>query len=64
MKLKKQRKPVILCPILILLSGCTKNTINSFCLIYEPIYPNYETDTSETIKQIDRNNIAYEELCN
>lgn len=49
--------------ILLSLTGCTKNTAGSFCLIYEPIFADYENDTPETIKQIDRNNIVFEEIC-
>jgi len=32
-------------------------------LLYEPVYADYEKDTPETIKQIDKNNIIYDELC-
>lgn len=49
--------------ILIGLSGCMINTSGDFCLIYEPIYADYEKDTPETIRQIDRNNVVYDELC-
>lgn len=49
--------------ILIGLSGCMINTNGDFCLIYEPIYADYEKDTPETIRQIDRNNVVYDELC-
>lgn len=49
--------------ILMLLSGCTSVLNGSFCEIYEPIYPDYERDSNETIRQIDRNNIVYLELC-
>ncbi len=48
---------------LIGLSGCTTNINGDFCLIYEPIYADYENDTPETIRQIDRNNIVYDEMC-
>ena len=34
-----------------------------FCLIYEPVDADYENDTAETIKQIDHNNIVYDDLC-
>lgn len=46
--------------ILLLLSGCTPSISGSFCDIYEPVYPDYERDTPETIRQIDRNNVVYE----
>lgn len=45
------------------LSACTTNINGDFCLIYEPIYADYEQDTIETIRQIDRNNIVYEAIC-
>lgn len=45
------------------LSACTTNINGDFCLIYEPIYADYEQDTPETIKQIDRNNAVYDEMC-
>lgn len=32
-------------------------------MLYEPVYADYEKDTPETIKQIDKNNIIYDELC-
>ena len=51
------------CLILLSLTGCTKNTAGSFCLIYEPVFADYEHDTPETIKQIDRNNVVYDDLC-
>lgn len=43
------------------LSGYTTNINGNFCLIYESIYTDYKNDTSETIRQIDRNNMIYEE---
>ena len=42
---------------------CTTNINGDFCLICEPIYADYEHDTSETIRQIDRNNIIYDKIC-
>ena len=45
------------------LSACTTNINGDFCLIYEPIYADYEHDTPETIIQIDRNNAVYDEMC-
>ncbi len=53
-------KRVRVCAILMLLSACTPNISGSFCEIYEPVYPDYEHDTPETIRQIDRNNIVYD----
>ena len=49
--------------ILIMLNACTTNINGDFCLIYEPIYADYEHDTPETIRQIDRNNVVYAEMC-
>ena len=49
--------------ILIAFAGCTTNINGDFCLIYEPIYADYENDTPETIRQIDRNNIVFDEIC-
>lgn len=45
------------------LNACMTNINGDFCLLYEPIYADYENDTSETIKQIDRNNVVFEVLC-
>lgn len=49
--------------MLIALNACTTNISGDFCLIYEPVYMDYERDTSETIRQVDRNNVVYEDLC-
>ena len=49
--------------ILTVSAGCTPNINGDFCLIYEPIYADYEQDTPETIRQIDRNNLVYDEIC-
>ena len=59
----KLKKYVILYAILAFLSGCTTNINGDYCLLYEPIYADYEADTADTIKQIDKNNIVYENLC-
>ncbi len=49
--------------ILMLEVGCARNTPeNSFCLIYEPTYTAKE-DTEITKQQVDRNNAAYDCLC-
>lgn len=45
------------------LSGCTTNINGDFCLIYESVYMDYEKDTPETIRQVDRNNVVYDDLC-
>ena len=49
--------------ILIMLNACTTNINGDFCLIYEPIYADYEHDTPETIHQTDRNNAVFEDIC-
>lgn len=49
--------------ILIMLNACTTNINGDFCLIYEPIYADYENDTPETVHQTDRNNAVYDEMC-
>lgn len=41
------------------LTACTANINGNYCLLYEPVYADYEHDTPETIRQIDRNNIIY-----
>lgn len=46
--------------IQMLSSGCTIRLNGDFCDVYSPIYPDYERDTSETIAQIDKNNIVYQ----
>lgn len=50
--------------ILIMFAGCTTSIKgDSFCLIYRPVYADYENDTPETIQQIDANNVVYDMLC-
>jgi len=49
--------------MLILLTGCVKNTGGDFCMIYAPIRADYKNDTLETARQIDWNNAAWDELC-
>ena len=49
--------------ILMLLNGCTTVLSGDFCDIYQPIYPDYEKDTPETIRQIDVNNIVFLRFC-
>lgn len=51
----------LLWAIPMLQTGCTGGSNGSFCAVYEPVYPDYERDTPETIRQIDRNNIVYSE---
>lgn len=53
----------VLSLILIGLNACTTNINGNYCLLYEPIYADYDNDTAETIRQIDRNNIVYDTLC-
>ena len=49
--------------ILSALSGYTTNIQSDFFLLYEPVYADYEHDTPETVRQIDRNNVVYDDLC-
>lgn len=62
MHLKLLKMLVLIC-LLSVLSACTTNINGDFCLLYEPVYADYEKDTQETIKQIDRNNVVYDDLC-
>lgn len=55
-------KLVVLCLIPIASAGCATRTGGSFCDVYEPVYPDYQKDTPETLRQIDRNNVVYD-LC-
>lgn len=61
--LKKLKWLEISSLILIMLNACTTNINGDFCLLYEPVYLDYEKDTPETIRQPDRNNIIFEEIC-
>ena len=45
--------------IQMLSSGCTIRLSGDFCDVYLPVFPDYEKDTPETIRQIDKNNIVY-----
>lgn len=47
--------------IQMLLNGCTIRLNGDFCDVYLPVFPDYENDTPETIRQIDKNNIVYQE---
>lgn len=60
---KTAKKVGIAWLILSVLSGCTTNISGDFCLLYEPVYADYERDTPETVRQIDRNNLIYDDLC-
>lgn len=63
MRLKRLKSLITVFISLSVLSACTTNINGDFCLLYEPVYADYEKDTPETIKQIDKNNIVYDELC-
>ena len=63
MQLKKLKRLAGALLILIGLNACTTNTSGNDCLLYEPIYADYDNDTAETIRQIDRNNVVYEAIC-
>lgn len=41
------------------LSGCVKRLNGEFCLLYQPVFLDYENDTAETIKQVEKNNVVY-----
>lgn len=53
----------LLYAIILLLSSCTTVIDGDFCTIYAPVYADYEKDTPETIRQIDMNNVVYDEFC-
>jgi hypothetical protein len=58
-----QNRLVTISIILPLLSGCATNIpVSNFCLIYEPVYTD-QNDTEITKGQVDRNNAAYDCLC-
>lgn len=63
MRLKKLHRLAGILLILTGLTACTTNTSGNYCLLYEPIYADYDNDTAETIRQIDRNNVVYDDLC-
>lgn len=63
MQLEKLKKVVIALMILIGLNACMTNINGDFCLIYEPVFMDYDKDTPETIRQVDRNNTVYDDLC-
>ena len=43
----------------IALSGCVTRLDGGFCRIYQPVFLDYENDTTETIKQVEKNNVVY-----
>ena len=53
-------KLAILCITWMSLTACTTSLNGSFCAVYEPVYLDYENDTAETIRQVDRNNVVFE----
>ena len=63
MKLVKLKRLVILLTMMLSITSCVRNTADSFCLIYEPIFVDLENDTEFTIKQVMNNNVVYDELC-
>ena len=63
MRLKKLKLLVTIFVSLSVLIACTTNINGDFCLLYEPVYADYENDTPATIKQIDKNNVVYDDLC-
>lgn len=63
MPIKLLKKLAIACLIASTLTACTTNISGDFCLLYDPICADYTNDTPETIRQIDINNVVYEEMC-
>lgn len=43
-------------------SACATVSADDFCAIYRPVYSSLD-DTEETLKQLDRNNAVWLELC-
>ena len=50
----------VLCVTMACPNACAPNIDGEFCAIYEPVYPDYENDTAETLRQIERNNVVYD----
>lgn len=48
---------IVLCTLL--LSGCLNRLYGGFCLLYQPVFLDYQNDTAETIKQVEKNNVVY-----
>lgn len=51
-----------LCLIATLLSACATVSLDSYCVLYEPIYHSND-DTEDTRGQIDRQNAIWLEVC-
>ncbi|MDR1071871.1 MAG: hypothetical protein LBL21_04485 [Rickettsiales bacterium] len=64
-KISPRRCARALClAIPILSAGCARNTsAGDFCLIYSPVFADYDSDTPETLRQIDWNNAAHDAIC-
>jgi hypothetical protein len=55
---------VIACGIIGLCNGCVKNTAaNDYCFLYRPIRADYKNDTTQTLQQVDENNIVFDTIC-
>ena len=63
MQLKKLKRLAGALLILTGLNACTASINGNDCLWDEPSDADYDNDTAETIKQIDRNNVVYEAVC-
>ena len=62
--LRRLLRPAAICLMTsVLSSACTTDISGDFCLIYEPVYMDYERDTPETVRQVDRNNAVYFVMC-
>lgn len=55
----KARTSILIVLGMFALSGCVKRLDGSFCLLYQPVFLDYENDTAETIKQVEKNNVVY-----
>jgi len=55
-------KSIVLGVMLISVQGCVRSSLDSFCLIYEPVYYPEDTDL-QLIEDITDNNLAYMEVC-
>ena len=62
-RLTKCAACAILCATILSSGGCTTVLNGDFCDVYQPVYLDYERDTPETIRQVDANNVVWDELC-
>lgn len=63
MKMTRAKFVIGLGLMMIILSGCAKNTVViDFCSIYKPVFTS-PADTELTRDQVDENNAVYDEKC-